>query len=106
MGKYDYDYHETIINKTYVNAPLYGRSDEDPMFNVNDTVNWYIDEGAPSMKLLLGLGLYGRGWEMPLSGEEGIDCPARGTMRSKRCSMTKQENGTSFETDVTTLHLL
>merc|ERR1712198_114793 len=76
--KYDYDYHETIINKTYVNAPLYGRSDEDPMFNVNDTVNWYIDEGAPSMKILLGLGLYGRGWEMTLSGEEGIYCPARG----------------------------
>ena len=33
-------------SKTYVNAPLYGRADEDPMFNVNDTVNWYIDEGG------------------------------------------------------------
>ena len=37
--------------------------------------------GAPSEKLLLGLGLYGRGWEMPLSLEnDGLYCPARYNM--------------------------
>jgi len=81
--KYDYEGHETITNKTYVNAPLYGRSEETgdqpgAMFNVNDTVNWYIDQGAPSEKILLGLGLFGRGWMMPLSVEsDGLYCPAR-----------------------------
>merc|ERR1712002_1102393 len=84
--KYDYDYHETITNKTYVNAPLYGRNEESgdhpgALANVNDTVNWYMDQGAPSEKLLLGLGLYGRGWQMPLSVEnDGLYCPARGPL--------------------------
>jgi len=81
--KYDYDGHEPIPNVTYVPAPLYGRGEEavdhpGTWGNVNDTVNWYIDQGAPPEKLILGLGLFGRGWIMPLGSDyEGVYCPAR-----------------------------
>ena len=41
-------------SKTYVNAPLYGRNEESgdhpgALANVNDTVNWYIDQGDSSL---------------------------------------------------------
>ena len=83
----DYDYHGAWDNFTGVNTPLYGRVEEDDVnhpghfFNVNDTVNWYIDSGMPKEKINIGTAAYGRGFTLPKYSENtGLYCPAIGGM--------------------------
>jgi len=78
----DYDYHGAWDNFTGVNTPLYHRKEEtEPdhpghYFNVNDTLNWYIDQGAPPEKINLGIAAYGRGFTLDNSTQNGLYCPA------------------------------
>ncbi len=59
----DYDYHGAWDNFTGHCTPLYGRIEEEVvgspgyMFNVNDSVHWYLEKGAPANKLNLGKGV-------------------------------------------------
>jgi chitinase len=61
----DYDYHGAWDNFTGHCTPLYGRIEEEVvgspgyMFNVNDSVHWYLEKGAPPSKLNLGKGCDG-----------------------------------------------
>lgn len=83
----DYDYHGAWDNFTGVNTPLYGRTEEDAenhpghFFNVNDTVNWYLDHGLAKEKLNIGTAAYGRGFVLPKdTTETGLFCPTEGPM--------------------------
>jgi len=83
----DYDYHGAWDDFTGVNTPLYGRTEEDDpnhpghFFNVNDTVNWYIEQGAPREKLNIGTAAYGRGFVLPQGTDQtGLYCPTEGPM--------------------------
>merc|ERR1719474_1054472 len=84
----DYDYHGGWDDFTGVNTPLYGRTEEeDPehpghLFNVNDTVSWYIQQGAPRDKINIGAAAYGRGFTLPKGGKTGLYCPTEGPMPS------------------------
>jgi chitinase len=81
----DYDYHGAWDNFTGHSTPLYGRKEEESvdspgyMFNVNDSISWYLSHGTPPAKINLGLATYGRGWTLPAgSTETGLYCPAAG----------------------------
>merc|ERR1719341_2363525 len=83
MNVMTYDYHGAWDNFTGLNTPLYGRIDEeDPdhpgyRFNVNDSINYYIAQGADPMKLNLGTAAYGRGFTLPDDSDTvGLYCPA------------------------------
>lgn len=65
-----YDYHGPWGDppfRTGYNAPLYPNPNDPSTpkdkLNVDWTVTQYINAGAPTDKLVLGLGLYGRSWE-------------------------------------------
>ena len=45
------------------------------MYNVFDSVNLYIDGGMDASKIVLGMPLYGRGWELVDPTNNGIYCP-------------------------------
>jgi chitinase len=82
-----YDYHGAFENVTGVNAPVYGRIEEENvlhpghLFNMNDTINYYLSQGAPKEKLNLGLATYGRGFKLPsANAESGLYCPSTGPM--------------------------
>ena len=82
-----YDYHGGWDNFTGLNAPMYHRQEEmDAMhpghlFNLNDTVNYYLSQGAPKEKLNIGIATYGRGFTLPsANSESGVYCPATGPM--------------------------
>jgi len=90
-----YDYHggswEDIIGH---NAPLYARPDDvglNLIFNVNYSINYWLSLGADKTKMVLGMPVYGRTYELlrpdlvrfndtakgpgpkgPMSGEEGF----------------------------------
>merc|ERR550519_2387163 len=58
----DYDYHGGWEDFTGHNTPLYGRHEEDAEdhpghnFNVNDTIAWWLGQGANKDKLVAGTG--------------------------------------------------
>lgn len=66
-----YDYHGAWDERTGANAPLYGSSK-----SVDETVRAYLQSGAESAKLNLGIPFYGRGWTgVDTSVEEGWNQP-------------------------------
>ena len=68
------------------NAPMistdsemaYGPSHPGYMYNVFDSVNLYIDGGIDASKIVLGMPLYGRGWEL-------VDPESNSLLRFSRC---------------------
>lgn len=64
-----YDYHGAWANYTHHNAPLHkhpgddlglGNSEEDPIFNVEYSIEYWLKLGAPKNKLVMGMPVYGR----------------------------------------------
>lgn len=60
-----YDFHGTWETSTNHASPLFD-SKQDPVqadnFNIDYTINAYLQAGVPARKLVLGIPLYGRGW--------------------------------------------
>jgi len=79
----DYDYHGGWEDFTGHNTPLYGRHEEDAddhpghNFNINDTINWWLDQGADPSKLVVGMATFGHGWQLADAAENGLFCPAK-----------------------------
>jgi chitinase len=60
-----YDFHGTWETSTNHASPLFD-SKQDPAqadnFNIDYTINAYLQAGVPARKLVMGVPLYGRGW--------------------------------------------
>jgi len=60
-----YDFHGTWETSTNHASPLFD-SRQDPVasenFNIDYTINAYLQAGVPAHKLVMGIPLYGRGW--------------------------------------------
>ena len=65
-------FHPTCREFTGHNSPMistdsemaYGPSHPGYLYNVFDSINLYIDGGMDPSKIVLGMPLYGRGWEL------------------------------------------
>lgn len=67
-----YDLHGAWEKFVGHNAPLYARKDEtgyQATLNVNHTVSYWLEHGAPAKKLVLGLGTYGRAFTLAESSD-------------------------------------
>lgn len=78
-----YDYHGGWETKVGHHAPLYSRPEEKPedhILNVNFSVNYWIQKGAPRDKLVLGMGLYGRSFTLSRAENHkpGDEAPQKG----------------------------
>ncbi|KAH6937736.1 hypothetical protein HPB50_003743 [Hyalomma asiaticum] len=78
-----YDYHGGWETKAGHHAPMYSRPEEKPedrILNVNFSVNYWIQKGAPRNKLVLGMGLYGRSFTLRRAENHkpGDDAPQKG----------------------------
>lgn len=68
-----YDYHGAFDTYTGHNAPLYAREDDvDLTFNVAFGINFWIANGAPSVKVIIGLPLYGRTVKLEDESKHGL----------------------------------
>ncbi|CAF2946012.1 unnamed protein product [Rotaria sp. Silwood2] len=94
-----YDFHGGWETKTGHNAPLYKNdaetaTDISPSFiksryNCHASIQAYIAAGVPRSKLIMGLGLYGRGWQgVTSAAQNGFSQPA-----SSQLPMGTWENG-------------
>ena len=73
-----YDLHGTWEKITGHNAPLYmnpndpGSEAAKEKFNISYAVDYYLNAGVPSDKIILGLPLYGRAWEEVPATNNGL----------------------------------
>ena len=78
-----YDYHVSGEAVTNNNAPLYADKNDPSShaqdFNVNAAVQYYLAHGATANKLILGVPLYGYGWNATTAGPEGDGLYTSGT---------------------------
>lgn len=74
-----YDYHGQWDKKTGHVAPLYYYPGDDyDYFNANFTLRYWIEKGAPSRKLVMGVPLYGQSFTLAQGLQHGLNVPAPG----------------------------
>ncbi|XP_022252485.1 probable chitinase 10 [Limulus polyphemus] len=78
-----YDYHTAYEGVVNHHAPLHktpdvGRWDERDRLNVNWTINYYLELGAPRHKLIVGVPTYGRSFTLLDPLDNRIEAPADG----------------------------
>ncbi|XP_058056417.1 probable chitinase 10 [Anopheles bellator] len=74
-----YDFHGQWDKQTGHVAPLYYHpEDEIDFFNANYSINYWIDQGAPSRKLVMGMPLYGQSFQLADNKKNGLNAKAPG----------------------------
>ncbi|XP_076666712.1 chitinase-3-like protein 1 [Andrena cerasifolii] len=76
-----YDFNGSWNPKTGLNAPMYPSSRESgdqAKLNMNSAVSYWIQQGAPRDKLVLGVPSYGRSFTLANSGNNGVGAPSTG----------------------------
>ncbi|XP_035912355.1 chitinase-3-like protein 1 [Anopheles stephensi] len=77
-----YDYNGAWNNFTGHNAPLFaGPSDQNDfqrMLNVDHSINYWLGQGAPLSKLVLGVPAYGRSFTLSNAASNGLRAPSDG----------------------------
>ncbi|KAG5669845.1 hypothetical protein PVAND_000136 [Polypedilum vanderplanki] len=63
-----YDLHGSWDHKTGINSPLYSND----QLSVNDCVKFWLSQGCPKEKLILGISLYGRSFTLANQNNHGI----------------------------------
>ncbi|KAJ8682783.1 hypothetical protein QAD02_018575 [Eretmocerus hayati] len=72
-----YDYHGQWDKKTGHLAPLYYYPGDDyDYFNANFSMRYWIEKGAPSRKLVMGVPMYGQAFSLTQSTNNGLNAPA------------------------------
>lgn len=77
-----YDYHGKWDGRTGHNAPLYPRDDEtetERVLNVEFSVEYYLKNGVPPSKLVLGVGFYGRTFLLRDPTNPAVAAPSKTT---------------------------
>ena len=79
-----YDYHGQWDKKTGHVAPIYEHPDDfDSTFNVNYTINYWLEKGMDKSKLIMGLPLYGQSFTLASKSDNGLNSKTYGGNISK-----------------------
>uniref|UniRef100_A0AAG5DHK2 chitinase n=1 Tax=Anopheles atroparvus TaxID=41427 RepID=A0AAG5DHK2_ANOAO len=74
-----YDFHGQWDKQTGHVAPLYYHPDDEiDFFNANYSINYWIEKGAPSRKLVMGMPLYGQSFQLADMKKNGLNAKAPG----------------------------
>uniref|UniRef100_A0A182LZU2 Chitinase n=1 Tax=Anopheles culicifacies TaxID=139723 RepID=A0A182LZU2_9DIPT len=74
-----YDFHGQWDKQTGHVAPLYYHpEDEIDFFNANYSINYWIEKGAPSRKIVMGMPLYGQSFQLADTKKNGLNAKAPG----------------------------
>lgn len=74
-----YDYHGQWDRKTGHVAPLYALpEDQYDYFNSNFTINYWIQQGTPSRKIIMGVPMYGQSFVLSSPSNNGLNAPSYG----------------------------
>jgi len=91
-----YDYAVSDVtgqSSTSPNAPLYIPTGGVKM-SINQTVTYYVDQGVPKDKIMVGLPLYAHSWYVPgLKGDEWKKFGLAGAVQGECCGVFKSTYG-------------
>ncbi|KAL2745938.1 putative chitinase 10 isoform X1 [Vespula maculifrons] len=74
-----YDYHGQWDKKTGHVAPLYALpNDWEPTFNANFSVHYWLEQGVPPKKLVMGAPMYGQSFSLAERTQRGLNAPTYG----------------------------
>lgn len=77
-----YDMHGPWESKTGNNGPLYAGPQDTTLYqrqlNVNSSVSYWLEHGAPATKINLGMAFYGRSFTLRSASENGVGAPTSG----------------------------
>lgn len=74
-----YDYHGQWDKKTGHLAPIYTHPDDTELtFNVNYTINYWLDKGMDKEKMILGLPTYGQSFTLASKSDNGLNSKTYG----------------------------
>lgn len=76
-----YDLHGAWESTTGINAPLYpkkGASGNNAKLSVDAAIKYWLAQGAPAEKLILGVPFYGRAFTLQNAQQHGIGAPTTG----------------------------
>lgn len=74
-----YDYHGQWDKKTGHVAPLYFHPEDDfSYFNANYSINYWIQEGVPRRKIVMGMPMYGQSFQLAQASVNGLNAAAPG----------------------------
>nr|CAI5856018.1 unnamed protein product [Callosobruchus analis] len=74
-----YDFHGQWDKKTGHVAPLFYHPEDDvAFFNSNFSINYWISEGVPRRKIVMGMPLYGQSFRLENETNNGLNAPAPG----------------------------
>lgn len=76
-----YDLHGAWEATTGINAPLYARkgdSANNAKLTVDASIKYWLEQGAPAEKLILGVPFYGRAFTLQNKDQHGIGAPTTG----------------------------
>ncbi|XP_037913621.1 probable chitinase 10 [Hermetia illucens] len=74
-----YDYHGQWDKKTGHVAPMYVHPEsEQPTFNANFTINYWIEKGADRRKLVMGMPMYGQSFSLAENKNHNLNAPTYG----------------------------
>lgn len=74
-----YDYHGQWDKKTGHVSPMYGHpQDDNPYFNTNFTIHYWIEKGAARHKLVMGMPMYGQSFTLRNVQNTGLNSPSGG----------------------------
>jgi len=76
-----YDFFGAWDDITGINSPLYASSKDTgnrTYFNTDYAARYWVQNGCPAAKLNIGIGTYGRCFQLTSANENGVDAPARG----------------------------
>lgn len=77
-----YDFHGSWNPFTGINGAMYAgpndRTEFQQELNVHASVNYWLSQGAPREKLIVGIGAYGRSFTLANVASNGVGAPANG----------------------------
>ncbi|XP_026668803.1 probable chitinase 10 isoform X2 [Ceratina calcarata] len=79
LGVMSYDYHTYLDGKTGHVAPLYRQpGEQDEYLNANFSITYWLEQGVPSNKLIMGVPTYGQSFTLRGKPEESLGADVSG----------------------------
>lgn len=78
---YDYHFYSLLLPFTGLNAPLYPNAVENGLLstlNVNFSSEYWVENGMPREKIIVGIPTYGHSYTLDNSENHGLNAPSRG----------------------------
>ncbi|XP_063393154.1 chitinase-like protein EN03 isoform X2 [Cydia fagiglandana] len=96
LQAFDYETPERNPKEADYTAPIYAPQNRNPLLNADSAVSYWLQHGAPSTKIVLGIATYARTWKLDSDSEISGVPPLHADGAGEAGPYTKQEGILSY----------